>query len=971
MNVERTHGGRTGFGRDATDYRRDLTILTIPRLSLFLLSIALAFAPLGIGLTPNIAAAGCPRDSCDLGCVTDPYWYSSNHWREGQMPVPYYINQDGATTCTGDEFSAVQRSAKNWEDLHQTFWSTCYKGTTNKHSAAHQGSPAKDGYNVISWEDLGGGTPLPLGRSFYWYGVSGDSIIEADVSLNNNAAVSWSAFKADSCAAGYHDVENTTTHEFGHWFDLGHSCDTSATMYCYTKERETHRRSPEECDVLGMKGKYTHAAGDARIEPGCWPVSLDDDILTNPVLGDVNRDGAEEIVFATEDGKVHVILTRGGEQYGWPQTAGSRIESSPVLGDADGDGWLEVVVGSESDSVYVFNHDGSRLANWPKGTKNDVRSSPAIGDIDADGTLDVVCASTDSCVYVWNGFTGALIEGWPVKTGGVIPLAGPALADLNADDSLEVIISGYDNYVYALKSHGANLTGWPQFTGRRVYERVAVGDIDGDGQFEVVAVAPCDTIYAWNTNGSRCAGWPVYLPCLLGNSAPSLGNLDADAALEIVFGSDVDSVYAYNGDGSRLSGWPKYVGGNVKGSALIVDIDADNAYEVVAVTDQGKMYAFNGNGSAVSGNWPKGLPQQTYVRSPAIGDINGDSELDVVAGSGNPSYLFAYSLGTVMDSDAYQWRMYGHDWNRTSRYGFAPPDPNVLLFNDVIADLNHWQRWGYGSSGVDLSTIYSSPPYSMCLSGSPASGSGAVAQSELINPDFSRPYELRFAFTYDGVMMNNWIVFGHVRLRLMDMNAPLFIDIAGNWSNLIPTGSPFNSYCFPGAFTQFRITVDPVTRSVVVYADEYPVAGAEYLPSLVPSNRILIEDSMYEDEYLYGFYDDFEVQGFLSAATGVKGAPPEAPLLNVLYQGYPNPMNPLATINYSVKETGRVTLRIYDVSGRTVRVLVDEEKQASPAPYSVVWDGKNDSGQQVASGVYFCEMKAKRFNSAKKIVVLR
>jgi hypothetical protein len=408
-------------------------------LLVFVLGALIALA--GAGLSPRAAAAACPQGTCDTGCTYSYYWSSSNHWRESQMPVPYYINQNGAADCTGDEFWAVRRSANNWEDLHQTFWSTCYEGTTNKHSNAHAGSPTKDGYNVISWEDLGGGSPLPLGRSYVWYGVSGDSILEGDISLNNNAAVSWSAFKVDSCATDCFDVENITTHEFGHWFYLDHSGDVTATMYCYANTLETLRRSPEECDVLGMKGKYTHAAGDAHVVPGCWPVSLDDDILTNPVLGDVNRDGREEIVFATEDGNVHVILGSGDEAGGWPQSVGTRTESSPALGDIDADGWLEIVVGSESDSVYVLKYNGTRQDNWPNGTKNDVRSSPAVGDIDADGNVDIVCASTDSCVYAWDGFTGNSIQGWPVKLGNGIPLAGPALADLNGDDSLEVIIT--------------------------------------------------------------------------------------------------------------------------------------------------------------------------------------------------------------------------------------------------------------------------------------------------------------------------------------------------------------------------------------------------------------------------------------------------------------------------------------------------------------------------------------------------
>jgi flagellar hook assembly protein FlgD len=82
-------------------------------------------------------------------------------------------------------------------------------------------------------------------------------------------------------------------------------------------------------------------------------------------------------------------------------------------------------------------------------------------------------------------------------------------------------------------------------------------------------------------------------------------------------------------------------------------------------------------------------------------------------------------------------------------------------------------------------------------------------------------------------------------------------------------------------------------------------------------------------------------------------------------------MNPMATIKYSIRESGRVTLRIYDVAGRIIRELVNEEKQASLTPYSVVWNGTDDSGRRVASGVYFCRMEAKNYVSAMKIVILR
>jgi flagellar hook assembly protein FlgD len=88
-----------------------------------------------------------------------------------------------------------------------------------------------------------------------------------------------------------------------------------------------------------------------------------------------------------------------------------------------------------------------------------------------------------------------------------------------------------------------------------------------------------------------------------------------------------------------------------------------------------------------------------------------------------------------------------------------------------------------------------------------------------------------------------------------------------------------------------------------------------------------------------------------------------------LYQNYPNPFNPATTIRYDVPADGSVTLRIYDVDGRLVRTLVNAAQKAGQR--SVRWDGTNDEGRSVASGIYFCIMKAPGFANARKLVVLR
>jgi hypothetical protein len=100
--------------------------------------------------------------------------------------------------------------------------------------------------------------------------------------------------------------------------------------------------------------------------------------------------------------------------------------------------------------------------------------------------------------------------------------------------------------------------------------------------------------------------------------------------------------------------------------------------------------------------------------------------------------------------------------------------------------------------------------------------------------------------------------------------------------------------------------------------------------------------------------------------------PPSAPeLVNALYQAQPNPANPSARIRYSIAEKGRVALRIFDVSGRLVRTLVDEVQEPAEEGLEVVWDGMNDAGQRVGSGVFFYQIETPGFKSAKKLLIVK
>jgi hypothetical protein len=83
-----------------------------------------------------------------------------------------------------------------------------------------------------------------------------------------------------------------------------------------------------------------------------------------------------------------------------------------------------------------------------------------------------------------------------------------------------------------------------------------------------------------------------------------------------------------------------------------------------------------------------------------------------------------------------------------------------------------------------------------------------------------------------------------------------------------------------------------------------------------------------------------------------------------LTQNYPNPFNPSTYIRYQVRSEGWITIRVYDLPGRLVEDLVNENQR--PGEYTVTWNAGN-----FPSGVYYCRMVAGNFISTKKMILVK
>ncbi len=353
-------------------------------------------------------------------------------------------------------------------------------------------------------------------------------------------------------------------------------------------------------------------------DPDLMSVESPDGVGTSsPVFEDLDGDGADELVVATDDGVVHARRADGTEAAGFPvrtptapywhkgsraalaagiEPPGSGIPvGAPAVADVDEDGSPEVVVTDFDGGVHVWRADGTKVATMridgrfsPQSAtdsrnrlKRGISGSPALGDLDGDGDLEVVVAAMDRHVHAWH-HDGAPLAGFPVllvdpaKVAEVDPathrvrfadekgtgqggelIATPTLVDLVGDDRPEIVVGAEEQYSEAVQAvPGIGVPGG----NTRLYA------ISPDG----TRAGGEDRSAAHPDEHAYLPGWPVPLPMVMSGVLPTIG------------------------DGVSLQ-------------AAAGDIDGDGDNEVVATSVSGQTRVLNADGTGFFGD-PLGLP---------------------------------------------------------------------------------------------------------------------------------------------------------------------------------------------------------------------------------------------------------------------------------------------------------------------------------------------------------------------------
>lgn len=194
--------------------------------------------------------------------------------------------------------------------------------------------------------------------------------------------------------------------------------------------------------------------------------------------------------------------------------------------------------------------------------------------------------------------------------------------------------------------------------------------------------------------------------------------------------------------------------------------------------------------------------------------------------------------------------------------------------------------------------------------------------------------------------------------------------------NLSPA-PPMNFVAMYNTGNGNQLVWDPSTDADFDYYSIYRDTDPNFAPS--PANRVYVTSSEgwadpdYDGGMVYYKVTVTDFSGNESDASGPEPATaiePFTPARYALHQNVPNPFNPMTSITYDLPEASElITLRIYDVAGALVRSLVNSEKAAGR--YTVTWDGQDEAGERVASGVYFYRLTAGEFSQTRKLTILK
>ncbi|KXK43160.1 MAG: 5'-nucleotidase domain-containing protein [Chlorobi bacterium OLB5] len=433
----------------------------------------------------------------------------------------------------------------------------------------------------------------------------------------------------------------------------------------------------------------------------------------------------------------------------------------------------------------------------------------------------------------------------------------------------------------------------------------------------------------------------------------SLYDLDDNSRLEIIVNNQGE-VCVFNFDGSIRSGWPKAIVGRAQVSPAIGDIDNDGLAEIILATfklltqppytDSSALRIFRNDGSNFSGNWPVYYDSNyfNWDASPTLflNKNNVDSNFILTSQNGETINFYEKSRNVMYD-------IYGNvKWQ--SHIITSGNAPSTLVMGDINRDGRLEFFNGEQADHFDT-TLYGYSYNLQLLNNWPRTGGGAGKSTPIIGK-FKYGNELSvLANTWSATVDSGGFIYGS---NYDGSQLP--------WSPLRPIGLVYAISC---ADLNNDGSVELIAVSTRTSSETYLHIWS--FPGIPYSNEDFPWPQYGHDRYRtnqFGFIPPDDPIGIQPISSNV-------PLRFTLYQNYPNPFNPVTNIRFDVsgnakREMSNVKIVIFDILGRVVTTLVNEELKAGE--YRISWDATNYS-----SGIYFIRMTSEDFSDNKKLILLK
>ncbi|MBN2029955.1 FHA domain-containing protein [bacterium] len=290
---------------------------------------------------------------------------------------------------------------------------------------------------------------------------------------------------------------------------------------------------------------------------------------------------------------------------------------------------------------------------WEYPTRGVVAASPSLGDLNGDGYINIVAADMAGTVYALDGRQGGLIWNSVFQSGGGAVRISPLLADINEQDGeLDVIVGTSTKGVLTIDG-GTMRTIWLGQIGSAVSAPLAAADINNDGTEDLFAGTANGTLICLD---GRQGGplWRLDTGASI-ESGPILVDLNEDGVSDLVIGSTNNKIYCLDGKTGR-SIW---IHTEVDRPSTIAsaDFNHDGRADLVFATPS-RLVILEGQKGSVLWSWSvpeSARPTESdpfHVCAPAVSDLNGDKEPDVVLST---SGGHVYAVDGASRGTAYIW----------------------------------------------------------------------------------------------------------------------------------------------------------------------------------------------------------------------------------------------------------------------------------------------------------------------------